>query len=86
MLCLRAAHEANPVKFAVLNDVSTSADTMAHLKSNFPDLAADPSLELVQSKVRVCADLHKKRNHKKLGVEARSLLITRANCLVLVRL
>jgi hypothetical protein len=75
VLCLRAAHEANPVKFAVLNDVSTSADTMAHLKSNFPDLAADPSLELVQSKVCVCADSNK-RNHRKLVVEARSLLVS----------
>ena len=39
------------VKFMLMNSYSTSEDTMAYLKSNYPDVAAEEGLELLQNKV-----------------------------------
>lgn len=39
------------VKFMLMNSFSTSADTLAFLKSKYPELAAEDGLEMLQNKV-----------------------------------
>jgi len=41
----------NKVKFMLMNSFSTSKDTLDFLKKNYPDLAAEEGLELMQNKV-----------------------------------
>jgi len=43
--------EENDVKFLVMNSFNTSEDTMTYLQNNYPELASDPTLEVMQNKV-----------------------------------
>jgi hypothetical protein len=66
---LRATHgesEAEPqLKFLVMNSFSTSDDTMAYFRNNYPELAADPQFEVLQNKVyEECTSFEKRHPQK----------------------
>lgn len=42
------------VKFMLMNSFNTSKDTLDFFAEKYPSLAADPTLELMQNKVRAC--------------------------------
>jgi hypothetical protein len=50
VIAMRKEYKSN-VKFMLMNSFSTSADTLAFFQENYPSLAAEEGLEMMQNKV-----------------------------------